>query len=102
MESSREPERIVRRGELEGLPAGLELSLLSVGFGIVRVGLAQGLLSCVQKPSPLLQSEELQENVREIEPARGLQQLLPIQCDGLSEDREGDRSWDDVVNAQII
>ena len=59
MESSREPERIVHRGGLEGLPAGLELNLLSVGFGVVRVGPVQGLLFCVQKPSPLLQSEEL-------------------------------------------
>lgn len=85
-----------------GRPGVFELCFIGVGLRAVRVGSAQGLLFRVQKPSPFLQSEELEEKVCKVEPARGLQQLLRIQCDSFPENGEGDRSWNDVVNAQVI
>ena len=102
VESSREPERVVRGSKLVGIPAVIELDLLSVGLVIVRTSLAQGFSFCIQKPGPFLQPEKLEDNVREVEPAGGLQQLLRVQCHGFSENWKGDRSRDDVVNAQII
>ena len=70
VESSREPTGVVRGSKLMSLPV---VRKLSVGLHVVRVGSAQGLLFCIQKSSPFLQSEELKENVCEIEPAGSLQ-----------------------------
>ena len=78
VESSWEPERVIRNSELMDVPAVLELSLLSVGFDVVPAGLVQGFLFCVQKPEPFLQPEKFEDNVREIEPAGGLQQPLGV------------------------
>jgi hypothetical protein len=102
VESSREPESVVDGSEFVGLPAMLELDLLSSGLGAVRIGLAQGFFFCVQKPGPFLQPEELEDNVCEIEPAGCLQQLLRVQCHSFSEKRKGDRSWNDVMDTQVI
>lgn len=73
MESSWEPERVVRGSELMGVPAVLELNLLGVGFDILPISLVQGFLFCVQNPEPFPQPEKFKDNVREIEPAGGLQ-----------------------------
>jgi len=102
LESSREPERVVRGRELMDVPAVLEFGLLSVGLDVVRASLVQGFLFCIQKPGPFFQPEKLEDDVREIEPAGGLHQLLSVQCHGLSDNWKGDRRWNDVMNAQII
>ena len=102
VESSRQPERVVRSSECMGVPAVLELGLLSVGFGAVCVGLAQGFFFRVQKSRSLLQPEKLENDVREVEPAGSLGQLLRVQSHSFPEKREGNRSRNDVVNAQVI
>lgn len=99
---SREPERVVRRSELVGFPAFFELGLLRASLDTIRADLVQAFLFCIQKSSPLLQSEKLEENVCKVEPAGDLQQLLRIQQDRFSENWKSDRSWNDVVNAQVI
>jgi len=84
------------------VPAVLELSLLGVGFDVLPVSLVQGFLFCVQNPEPFPQPEKFKDNVREIEPAGGLQQLLGVQCHGFSDNWKCDRRWDDVMNTQVI
>lgn len=73
VESSREPEHIVYGSESVGPPTFFELGLLNVNLGAVCVDSLQRFLPCAQKSSPLLQTEELEENVCKIEPAGGLQ-----------------------------
>lgn len=102
MESSWEPERVVRGSELMDVPVVLEFGLLSVGLDIVRASLVQGFLFRVQKPGSFSQTEKIEDDVREIEPAGGLQQLLSVQCHCFSDNWKGDRRRDDVMNAQIV
>ena len=102
VESPRELEYVIRGSQPVGLPAVLEFGLLGICFGTVHVGPAQGFFFCVQQASPFLQPEKFEENVRKIKPARGLRQLLRVQRDSSSENWKGDRSWNDIVNAQVI
>ena len=88
--------------ELMSVPAVLELGLLSISLRVVRVNLVQGLLFCVQKPGSFLQPEKLEDDVHEVEPAGGLQKPPSVQCQRFSDNRKGDRRWNDVMNAQII
>ena len=102
VESPREPERVVCGSKGVGIPVVFELGLLSISLNVVCAGLSQGLLFCMQKPGSFLQPEELEDDVREIEPAGNLQQFPRVQRHGFPEKRKGDRSWNDVMNAQVI
>lgn len=102
MESSWEPKRVVCSSECVGIPAAFEFGPLNVSLGAVRIGLSQDSFFCVQKPRPFLQPEKFEDDIREVEPAGDLQQLPRVQRHGFPKNGEGDRSWNDVMNAEVI
>lgn len=102
VESSRESKRAVCSSDHVGIPVVFEFGPLSVSLDAVRIGLSQGFFFCVQKPGPFLQPEKLEDDIREVEPAGDLQQLPRVQRHGFPKKGEGDRSWDDAMNAEVI
>jgi len=62
VESSWEPERVVRGSELIDVPAVLELGLLSVSFDVVPVSLVKGPPPSIQKPKRFFQPEKFEDD----------------------------------------